>query len=122
MRFLGALFVLYGIGTACWGLLLVGPFFFASQEVMAKSDTFVSPHAQVVLPPALVVLGLFRIAAGIGLLLRTGWGRPLATLMSLVSLLFPLEGTIFGLFALWILDRSTRADPISEPAAPSASA
>src|SRR5688572_29844355 len=122
MRFLGALFVLYGIGTACWGLMLVVPFFVASPEGMAKSDAVVSTHAQWLLPPALVVLGLFRIAAGIGLLLRTAWGRPVATLMMLVSQLFPLEGTIFGLVALWILDRSTAADPISEAAAPSASA
>ena len=49
------------------------------------------------------VKGAFSLAAGIGLLMREGWGRILALVMGCVSLLSLPFGTAIGIYTLWVL-------------------
>jgi hypothetical protein len=49
------------------------------------------------------VLGIPGIVAGAGLLARQAWGRILAIVVAILSLLnFPI-GTIIGIYAIWVL-------------------
>ena len=49
------------------------------------------------------VLGIPGIVAGAGVLARRSWGRVLAIVVAVLSLLnFPI-GTIIGIYAIWVL-------------------
>jgi hypothetical protein len=51
----------------------------------------------------LTVLGIPGIVAGAGVLARRSWGRVLAIVVAVLSLLnFPI-GTIIGIYAIWVL-------------------
>lgn len=51
----------------------------------------------------LTVLGIPGIVAGAGVLARKSWGRVLAIVVAVLSLLnFPI-GTIIGIYAIWVL-------------------
>jgi hypothetical protein len=58
----------------------------------------------------LSILALPGIAAGVGLLMRKGWGRILAIVVGILNLInFPI-GTLIGLYTLWVLFQNTAAD------------
>ena len=69
---------------------------------------------------AMGIMGSATFAAGLGLLRRSSWGRPLAILMALLSLLMLPIGTVIGLFGLWAL--SSTAKPPEQGFADAASA
>jgi hypothetical protein len=64
----------------------------------------------------LTLLALPGIAAGIGLVMRRGWGRILAIVVGILNLInFPI-GTLIGLYTLWVLFQNTAADYfVAEP-------
>ncbi len=51
----------------------------------------------------IVILAIPSLAAGIGLLNRESWARPLAIVMGFLSLLSPILGTALGIYTLWVL-------------------
>lgn len=61
------------------------------------------PALRYLIVPAELTLGAVAGAAGFGLLRRTSWARPVATLVALAALLVVPFGTLFGVFALWAL-------------------
>jgi hypothetical protein len=50
-----------------------------------------------------VVLSLFGIVVGYGLLTRQTWGRVLAIVAAILVLFKPLLGTALGIYTLWVL-------------------
>src|SRR5690606_18693506 len=76
----------------------------------------------------LVVLALPGMIAGYGLLRRKEWGRILAIIIGILSLInFPI-GTVIGVYALWVLFQESAlayfegmsAAPPASPPAPAA--
>ena len=122
MRLIAVSFVLYGVWTILWAGATTIPFFFGPADLVALYDERVPTIVQYVLPPARVVLASYAMLAGVGLLQRAEWGRPTATLMALVSLLFIPLGTVFGAIALWVLSRAARSEAVTSAPAPAASA
>jgi hypothetical protein len=50
-----------------------------------------------------VVLGLAGLLVGYGLLARQGWGRVLAIVFGILSLIRIPFGTALGIYTLWVL-------------------
>jgi hypothetical protein len=50
-----------------------------------------------------LVLAVIGFAVGFGLMERRSWGRTLAIVIGIISLLHPLLGTILGIYTLWVL-------------------
>jgi hypothetical protein len=48
-------------------------------------------------------LSLPHFLAGYGILRRRSWGRPIGMALAILNLIFAPIGTIFGLYALWVL-------------------
>jgi len=68
------------------------------------------------LPPLLAFAGMWflilavaGLVAGWGLLERRAWGRGLALILAVLSLLDPVLGTALGIYTLWVL-LSSRAE------------
>ena len=98
IKVVAACFLLYGAWSVIWSMSLVYVF------LQDKTDEWpLSFATRYLLPPAILFFGTITSVAGIALLRRADWGRPLSILISLLSLLFFPKGTLFGLFALWAL-------------------
>lgn len=51
----------------------------------------------------LTIRAALSAVAGIGLLRRARWGRVLAIIMAVLTLIHPILGTILGIYTLWVL-------------------
>lgn len=51
----------------------------------------------------ILLLGIPSLAAGVGLLNREAWARPLALVMGFISLASPPLRTVLGIYTLWVL-------------------
>ncbi len=85
------------VAALAWGLL----------RLLAGLPETESPEA---LNIAATIIALFLIAlaapglvAGIGLLLRQNWARLLAIVISVIGLINVPIGTVFGIYACWVL-------------------
>jgi hypothetical protein len=67
-----------------------------------------------------VVFGRALLAAvtGIGLLRRAAWARTLAIIVSFLTLIKPLTGTILAVYTLWVLLPSTSGQEYEQIAVP----
>ena len=61
-------------------------------------------------------LSAISVAAGYGLLRRRPWGRALALVDAFLGLLWFPIGTVFGLYAFWVLAPTRAADYFARPA------
>ena len=119
IRVLGILWIVYSLLSVLGGIALffVANFIFGA---MARGGEF-PPGAPPFLRPMLTAIGwvilikgLAGVAAGWGLLEREEWARPLALVISFISLLNIPIGTAIGIYSLWALlyadaDRDYRA-------------
>jgi hypothetical protein len=103
---LGILWVAYSALSGIGGLVLMivartifGPF---GPPMQGGAPLFIRP-----LLSAIAVLLLCKaalgIAAGIGLLQRQDWGRIMAIVMGVISLINIPFGTALGIYSLWVL-------------------
>ena len=51
----------------------------------------------------LIVRSALCVITGLGLLRRASWARPLAIVVSFLTLIRPLTGTILAIYTLWVL-------------------
>lgn len=71
------------------------------------------PHWIVALLPFIVVYTVFvsalALLVGYSLLTRRPWGRTLAIIVGVLTLLKPLLGTALGIYTLWVLTPASSA-------------
>ena len=103
IRTLGIIYIVWGILSILFGLLLIAFFGFIS---MVADD----PQAAVVLRligtiavAFTLVTGIPEIVGGWGLLKKCGWARILVIIMAAINVVdFPL-GTALGIYGFWVL-------------------
>ena len=89
------------VAALVWGLLrfLAGLPDTESPDVLNIVATIIALFLMALAAPGL--------AAGVGLLLRQKWARILAILISVVGLINVPIGTVFGIYACWVLLQET---------------
>jgi hypothetical protein len=116
VKVLGVLFIAMGVlglvgamlSSVAFGLLagLVG----ASGDEAAPLGSAVLGATGLALTVALILFSAPSIVCGWGLLKFRPWARTLAIILAAISLLIFPYGTVFGVYALWVLfSQSTEA-------------
>jgi hypothetical protein len=109
VKLLGILWIAYAILEAIGGcvLMIVSNTIFGRYS-NGEHPAFIHPLLSGIALFLLVKAGL-SVGAGLGLLERQTWARPLALVMAIVTLLNLPFGTALGVYTLWVL-MSPQAD------------
>jgi len=114
INILGVLWCVYGAYRAMTGivaaLILMGistPGFYGGlgspQGIPFMSDSPWMSGLAIVIVLVTGVIALLAIATGVGLLQRKPWGRILAIVLAILSLIKIPSGTALGIYTLWVL-------------------
>ena len=102
IRLLGILWVAVSAFRLIPGLILLALFHEGAAFMPPEVPVFV--HAILRAVGTLLIVGaLLGLAAGVGLLQRQSWGRMLAIVLAVISLVDMPFGTALGVYTLWVL-------------------
>lgn len=102
IRLLGILWVAISTFRLIPGLFLIALFHEGAGFLPPEVPSFVHGLLQAV-GTLLIVGALLGLAAGVGLLQRQSWGRMLAIVLAVISLVDMPFGTALGIYTLWVL-------------------
>ena len=103
LRILGVLYIAFNLIALAVAALI---FLILTGAGVLSGDAealFITSTVGMVIGLFLGMLSLPGIVAGIGLLKRREWGRILALILGVLSLLNIPFGTLLGLYSLWVL-------------------
>ena len=107
VKVLGAMFLVLGVFGVIASLLVSVLFGVLAGVAGASSDDAVGPTllgiTGLALTALLIVLSVPSIICGWGLLKFRPWARILAIILAAIALISFPYGTIFGVYALWVL-------------------
>ena len=103
VRLLGILFIIWGIlsivfGLIIFGLFLGGGFLTGDEEAFAVLSII-----GVIVGAFCVVTGIPEIIGGWGLLRKMQWARIVVLIMAVFNVINPPLGTALGVYAFWVL-------------------
>ncbi len=103
VRLLGILFVVWGIISVVFGLLIFALFLFGGILTQDEDAFAVLMIIGIVIGFFCILTGIPEIIGGWGLLRKARWGRVVVLVMAVFNVINPPLGTALGVFAFWVL-------------------
>lgn len=103
VRLLGILFIIWGILSVVFGLI-VFTLFLSGGLLSGNEDAFaVLMIIGIVVGAFCLLTGIPEIIGGWGLLRKARWGRVVVLVMAVFNVINPPLGTALGVYAFWVL-------------------
>lgn len=103
VRLLGILFIIWGILSIVFGLIIFGLFLGGGLLTGNEDALAVLSIIGIAVGAFCFLTGIPEIIGGWGLLRKTQWGRVVVLIMAVFNVINPPLGTALGVYAFWVL-------------------
>lgn len=103
VRLLGILFIIWGILSIVFGLIIFGLFLGGGLLTGDEEAFAILSIIGIVVGAFCVMTGIPEIIGGWGLLRRKQWARIVVLIMAVFNVINPPLGTALGVYAFWVL-------------------
>ncbi len=110
VSFLGGLYIVLDILFLIAGAIILGLILLAGEAFQSPAGEAISEAVAIGAGVFLLLLAVFGLVVGIGLLQRKSWARVIALILGVINLFNVPIGTILGIYTLWVLLNPETAD------------